>query len=235
MTLRRTLGSRAGVVGGRLASALYDDLKQQLIGGRLAPGQPLVVTEICAEHGISKQPVMEALRALAADRLVEIQPQVGVRVREFSPAEIEAFFWLFSRSEGAMAHRAALLRTDPEVEQLELMCLRLEALEAAPEANQQPGYLDANQDLHALIHAMARSDLVEEISQGLWDLSDFLIATHGNGVRGRLPERNHGHRQILDAIRAGDGPAAEAAMIEHILDTPLAGTRIGGEPLRPVS
>ncbi|WP_051215531.1 GntR family transcriptional regulator [Granulicoccus phenolivorans] len=233
MASRRPLGSRAGVVGGRLASALYDDLKQQLIAGRLAPGQALVVTEICAEHGISKQPVMEALRALAADRLVEIQPQVGVRVREFTPAEIEAFFWLFSRSEGALAHRAALQRTDAEVAQLEVLCTRLEALEAAAPTEQQQGYLAANQDLHALIHQMARSELVEEISQGLWDLSDFLIATHGDGVRGRLPERNHGHRQILDAIRARDGHAAEAAMIAHILATPLAGR--GEEPLSTAS
>lgn len=228
--MRSSPGSRTAVVGGRLANQVYDDLKQKLLAGEYAAGAPLVVAGICADYGVSKQPVMEAMRALASDRLVEIQPQVGVRVREFTPDEVQAFFWLFARCEGSMAHRAAELRSEAELQQLEVLCERMRRLEAAssPDVN-SPNYLKGNREIHALIHAMARSTLAADISHDLWDLSDFLIATHGDGFAGRLSERNHGHEDVLRAIRDRNPEAAEAAMIEHVLTSPLGGgaTEVG--------
>lgn len=221
--MRTLSGRRSSVIGGRLANQVYDDLKQRLLSGEYAAGAPLVVTKICDEYGVSKQPVMEALRALAADRLVEIQPQVGVRVRQFSEHEVQAFFWMFSRCEGAMAHRAALLRTDAELIRLAELCEELEQLEAMSDEQGSRQYLQGNREIHALIHAMARSALAAEISRDLWDLSDFLIATHGGGVAGRLAERNHQHREVLDALRRQDAIAAEEAMTAHVLSSPLSG------------
>ncbi|MDO5681996.1 MAG: GntR family transcriptional regulator [Propionibacteriaceae bacterium] len=220
--MSRQPGSRAAVIGGRLATSVYDDLKHRLLNGEHAAGDPLVVAQICAEFGVSKQPVMEAMRALAADRMVEIQPQVGVRVRRFDDEEIQAFFWMFSRCEGAMAHRAALLRTEAEIDRLEVLCERLERLEATMPADEDSlAYLSGNREVHALVHAMARSTLAAEISTDLWDLSDFLIATHGGGFAGRVSERNHGHREVLDAIRDQDAEAAERAMAAHVYASPL--------------
>lgn len=222
--MRTRPGSRTAVVGGRLAHQVYDDLKQQLLSGAHPAGSPLVVTQLCADFEVSKQPVMEALRALAADRMVEIQPQVGVRVRRFEQVEVEAFFWMFSRCEGAMAHRAALLRTDAELARLEALCVELEGLEAASATDEDsPTYLRRNRDVHGLVHTMARSVLAADISHDLWDLSDFLIATHGGGFAGRLSERNRGHREVLEAIRVQDAPAAEEAMCRHVFASPLGG------------
>ncbi|WP_425307368.1 GntR family transcriptional regulator [Ammonicoccus fulvus] len=222
--MRPSPGSRTAVVGGRLANQVYDDLKQKLLAGEYAAGAPLVVAGICADYGVSKQPVMEAMRALAADRLVEIQPQVGVRVRQFDEGEVRAFFWLFARCEGAMAHRAAELRSDDELHRLEVLCDRMRRLEAATAGDvNSPTYLKANREIHGLIHSMARSTLAADISYDLWDLSDFLIATHGDGFAGRLSERNHGHDEVLQAIRDQNPEAAEAAMIEHVLSSPLGG------------
>ncbi|HHV21997.1 MAG TPA: GntR family transcriptional regulator [Propionibacterium sp.] len=214
-------GSRVAVIGGRLAHQVYDDLKQQLLTGVHQPGSALIVSDLCRDFGVSKQPVMEALRALAADRLVEIQPQVGVRVRDFNAAEIEGFLWVFSRCEGVMAHRAAQFATEDEMDELAGLCERLERLEASPTMGNQLAYRHGNREVHSLIHSMGRSQLAADISYDLFDLSDFLIVTHGGGFSGRLPERNRGHREVLDAIRRRDPEAAEQAMRSHILSSPL--------------
>lgn len=221
--MRFAPGSRAAVIGGRLAHQVYDELKQQLLDGVHQSGSALVVNDLCSEFGVSKQPVMEALRALAGDRLVEIQPQVGVRVRDFSAHEVEAFFWFFARCEGSMAHRAAQFGTEAEMDELEALCKDLERLESSPDEVGQLGYRRGNREVHSLIHAMGRSELAADISYDLFDLSDFLIVTHGRGFNGRLAERNHGHREVLDAIRRRDGEAAEEAMRLHVLTSPLGG------------
>ncbi|MPM62457.1 hypothetical protein SDC9_109329 [bioreactor metagenome] len=69
---------------------------------------------------------------------------------------------------------------------------------------------------------MADSPLAADISHDLWDLSDFLIATHGGGFTGSLVERNRGHREVYEGIRDRDPERAEQAMTQHILDSPLA-------------
>ncbi|NNG20124.1 GntR family transcriptional regulator [Naumannella sp. ID2617S] len=218
--------SRSAVVGGRLAQQVYQRLKQDLLDGRYEAGADLTVTKLRDEYQVSKQPVMEALRALAADRLVEIQPQVGVRVSRYSPAEVETFFWIFARTEGGMAYRAATRRSEAQLAELSSLCNRLDRLGSLPDGSGGVAYLHGNRDLHTLVHAMAQAPLAADISHDLWDLSDFLIATHGGGFSGGLAERNHGHREVLDAIAARDAESAEVAMTRHILASPLAAVRV---------
>lgn len=216
------------MVGGRLARRVYEQLKQDLLAGRYPAGEPITVVDLREEYQVSKQPVMEALHMLAADRLVQIQPQVGVRVSRYTLEEVEAFFWMFSRTEGGMAHRAALRRTDAQLAELAGLCDTLEALESRAaaggtgQAGSGPAYVRGNRSIHTLIHRMADSPLAADISHDLWDLSDFLIATHGGGFTGSLVERNRGHREVYEGIRDRDPERAEQAMTQHILDSPLA-------------
>lgn len=221
---------RASAIGGRLARQVYDQLKADLLSGRYHAGEAITVVKLREEYQVSKQPVMKALQTLAADRLVEIQPQVGVRVSSFAPDDVATFFGIFARTEGGMAHRAALTGTDDQLAELAELCDALEAAAAAGDEWTGSTYVTGNRRIHTLIHAMASAPLAADISQRLWDLSDFLIATHGSGFSGNLDERNHGHRQVLEAIRDRDAEAAECAMTRHILDSPVAAPLAPGAP-----
>lgn len=221
---------RGSAIGGRLARQVYEQLKQDLLSGRYSAGEPITVVKLREEYQVSKQPVMEALHTLAADRLVEIQPQVGVRVSSFSPDDVATFFGIFARTEGGMAHRAALTHNADQLAELDELCTALEAAAATGDEWAGSTYLAGNRRIHTLIHTMASAPLAADISQHLWDLSDFLIATHGSGFSGNLDERNHGHRQVLEAIRDRDPEAAERAMTQHILDSPLATPPAPGTP-----
>ena len=71
--------------GGRLNHAVYGELRERLLSGRYAAGARLSTEELRTEFGVSKQPVMEALRRLSADGMVEIVPQVGSLVAVHEP------------------------------------------------------------------------------------------------------------------------------------------------------
>lgn len=74
----------------RLAETVYDEVKDAIIRGVLAPGEKVSVEELCTQFGVSRQPVMEAMRRLSGDWFVDIVPQVGCRVCDYS-AQIRKF------------------------------------------------------------------------------------------------------------------------------------------------
>ena len=201
---------------------VYDGIKESLLEGDHQAGERLSVEQIAQAHGVSKQPVMDALRRLSIDGLVEIIPQVGVEVARYAPEEIDDFFELFASVESTAAGLAATRRTEAQLRELDTVGARIEALTHADDpATRSHGYRVANRQYHGVIHSMARSRIIVDYAARLWDLSDFLINTGAVRVaaaqRARTaPRRPRGraHR----APRAGPrrrGPSHEAAHPRH--------------------
>src|SRR3954452_12638490 len=166
--------------GMRLGSVAYEQIKEQLLEGRWAAGERLSLESFKSQLGVSKQPVMEALRRLDADGLGEIVPQVGCRVASYAPQEVGDFFTLFAAFEGAIAGVAAARRTDDDIVTLRDMHARIGELTDEHDVDSRAhGSRVLNRALHGVIPRMARSNLVEEMSLRMWDLSDFLINTAG--------------------------------------------------------
>src|SRR3546814_7375523 len=82
-------------------------LKEQILDGSLAPGQRLISRDLIEELGISRGPLREAFRRLAADRLIELIPNRGAVVRRLSRAEIINLFQIREALEGQAARLAA--------------------------------------------------------------------------------------------------------------------------------
>ena len=97
--------------GSRLNDAVYEQLKERLMEGRYTAGERVSAETLRLEFGVSKQPVMEALRRLSSDGLMEIVPQVGSRVSRYDLREVEDFYVMFGGFEGTIAGIAALRRT----------------------------------------------------------------------------------------------------------------------------
>jgi len=153
-------------VGGRLGSAVYDLLKERLLEGTYTPGEKLRMEELRQEFGVSKQPVMEALRRLSSERLVEIVPQVGCTVMTYSASDVADFFTLFGGFEGAVAAVAAVRRTDPQLDELDRIHQQIGALRTDPDpAVRAHGYRVLNREFHGIIHQMAHSRIMAELSQ----------------------------------------------------------------------
>jgi DNA-binding GntR family transcriptional regulator len=105
--------------GQRLGKVVLDELKERLLSGHYPVGSRISIEEVKAEFGVSKQPVMDAMRRLEATGIVEIVPQSGCRVAHYSVQEIKDFFNLFGRFEGEIAAAAATRRSDAQLAEMD--------------------------------------------------------------------------------------------------------------------
>ena len=208
--------------GLRLANVVLDELKERLLDGHYAAGSRISIDAVCDEFAVSKQPVMDAVRRLETLGLVDIAPQSACRAARYSLQETEDFFSLFAKFEGEIAAAAASRRTTAQIEDLNTAWDRVESIVTMPDpANRSRTYRALNRDYHLLIHRMANSRIMAELSERMWDLSDFLIATVGGGacLADAVHDRNHDHDIIRQAITTGNEQIARAAMESHIVGT----------------
>jgi DNA-binding GntR family transcriptional regulator len=208
--------------GSRLATFVYDGIKESLLDGEHQAGERLSVDELTRTFSVSKQPVMDALRRLSIDGLVEIIPQVGVEVARYDPAEIDDFFELFASVESTAAGLAASRRTDAQLRELDTVGARIEALTHDDDpAVRSHGYRVANREYHGVIHAMAQSRIIVDYAARLWDLSDFLINTGRSSLplHSALEQRHADHEAVRAALHDQNSDAAARHMKQHVLDT----------------
>lgn len=212
----------AALSGKRLAPLIYDAIKERLLEGGFRSGSRLPVEDLKVEFGVSKQPIMDALRRLAADGLVEIIPQVGCRVPVYEAPDVADFFAIFGGMEGAVAGVAAQRCTDSQLKELVSINTEIAVLGRDPDPNVRAhGYRVLNRHFHALVHEMAHSPVVAEISRRMWDMSDLLINTSGipQPLASAIAGRHDDHERIINALRQHDAVNARAEMEAHIVGT----------------
>jgi DNA-binding GntR family transcriptional regulator len=210
----------------RLGELAQQEIKGRLLDGIYTPGQKLVVEDLSAEFGVSRQPIMEALRVLSAEGLVTIIPQVGCRVASYGAQEVRDFFALFATMEGAVAALAATRRTDADLRALNEISARIGALLDEEDLTERAhSYRIRNREFHAQIHAMADSAIIADLSRRMWNLSDFLINTAElTNPLHSIARRHLDHQSVQQALEAKDGELARRTMEDHILAN-VASTR----------
>jgi DNA-binding GntR family transcriptional regulator len=206
--------------GRRLGAFVYDVVKERLLGGQWRAGESIGVEALKVELGVSKQPVMEALRRLAGDDLVEILPQVGCRVPTYRPAEVSDFFHLFASLESEAAAIAAARGTQAQLARLVGINAQIGGLATLPDRQQRVHlYHTLNREFHTVILEMAHSPVVMRTSSRMWDKSDLLInataSTHP--LADEVGERHVEHDAVIDALRARDAESVRMQMRAHIL------------------
>jgi DNA-binding GntR family transcriptional regulator len=210
------------------AQRAYSALKHELVRGRYRPGDRIDIDSFREELGVSKQPIMEGLRRLSAEGLVEIVPQVGCNVARYERADVVDFFALMGAVEGTAAALAAVRRTDAQL--LELADINEQMWRTCAElrdGGDPESYRLLNRHFHSRIHRMAVTDIVEEIGSALYDRADFFL--YSSARQAAFPEivdqLQQGHEAILHALTDRDPQVAEQAarshsvvVIESILD-----------------
>ncbi|MGE3907054.1 MAG: GntR family transcriptional regulator, partial [Reyranellaceae bacterium] len=163
--------------GATLADRCAAYLKGLLLDGGLEPGQPVSIAAVTRAMGVSRQPVMDAVRRLAGEGFIQVLPQIGCRVVSPQPDSVGDFFQLFARSEGLVCRLAAERRTVHEAEALQKLAheVLLESRDGGAPDDQDPRYRHLNRRLHDAIHRLARSPVAAEISTSMWDRSDFYL------------------------------------------------------------
>ena len=204
-----------------IASKIETLISEQIISGRFKPGERLDERLLAQEFNVSRTPVREALRQLAARGLTQLLPMRGVVVTETSVKELSEILHAHCELEAMCARLAAESMT--AMEKLDLQYIHERSNEHVAKGELDK-YLEANHELHRLIlegvHNPTISRLVEEMRDRLTPYRQY----HPEETD-RLTVSHDAHRDIIDAIMSGDGEKAYLAMRTH-------NARLGNAALR---
>lgn len=193
------------------AEYVVQRLREEILTGRMAPGDPLHQGELATRYGVSATPVREALRRLEAEGLITYAPHHGATVTSLEGTELEDFYRLRSVMEG-FATRLATERAEASLlEQLRSLHAEL----SAGRGSDQPRLLaQLNRRFHFRIYEVG-SRLVAGQIRSLWSFipPEVTLWTHPQAAELFV----HQHAGIIDAIASSDAAAAEVLMAEHVL------------------
>jgi DNA-binding GntR family transcriptional regulator len=191
---------------------VYRSLKEQIISGAVAPNTRLVELGIADEFGVSRTPVREALKRLAAENLVLSDPARGMVVHAPDAAEIEDVFVVREVLDGLATRLAAHRITPTELSRLQVI---LESMKEAIETDRREQVVIANVRFHDVIYGVAGNDMLERIAR---DLREFVrrFTTLPFASPERVDDVLREHMAIYEALRNHDPEAAELASHAHL-------------------
>jgi len=193
--------------------ALYLDvaerLRQQIFGRELEPGSWIDELKLCAELGISRTPLREALKVLAVEGLVTMKLRRGAYVTEMSERDVREAYQLLALLESDAAARVAEQASTAELAELEALHQVLEQ-----QVGQREAFFAANERFHLRLLEIEGNRWRQQIITDLRRVMK-LNRHHSLFKQGRLQESLQEHRALLAALLRRD-PAATAALLrEH--------------------
>lgn len=231
--MRETSGGRRQRLGqldqGSLSEKVYDTLRGSIIGGRLAPGERLIETDLAEELGVSRAPVREAFRKLADEQLVEERPRYGTYVREFTAKDFVDIYNLVSAIEGLAVR--LIVRQRRSLEPLERL---VEEMAAAAERGDLHQVVEIELEFHRQLCSTAGNHQLDNVFRLLSGMAGMALslddATYED-IRQIAAE----HRPLLETLReaidTGHEENAVFAIRSHIrasLDEVMS--QLGGDP-----
>lgn len=216
----------ARITAPTLAEEAYQALHRLIVRGQLSPGELLQEPTLCAQLGISRTPLREALKRLASEGLVVMPRNRRARIATIDAQELEHLFEVEAGLESLAAGLAAERMTNTELKRLESLQERLERLLAKGDRN---AYFELNQRIHGLIVTGAKNPVLEETHRGLLgrlERARYLALDR----LGRWQESTSEHREILNALKDRDGKRAQRLLAEHVRHTGEAIASINRTP-----
>ena len=193
--------------------ALYEEvaelLRQRIFRRELQPGSWIDELKIAEEYGISRTPLREALKVLAAEGLVTMKVRRGAYVTEVSEKDLANVYHLLGLLE---ADAAGVVARTASAEQLaELRVLHAELAAAAGDRDR---FFELNERFHLRLLEIADNRWRDQM---VADLRKVMKLNRHNSLfkSGRMQESLAEHQRILDALLARDAEAAQARMREH--------------------
>jgi DNA-binding GntR family transcriptional regulator len=198
--------------GVTLAESLRQKLEGAIAAGHLAPGSRLDEQEIAQRFGVSRTPVREAFRLMAAKNLVELRGRQGATVRAIKAHALIEMFQVMAELEGLCARLAA--RRVPQAWGGEISSIH-QRLMAAGKTGDIDLFYDVNQEFHEAIYEAARNAFLADQTRRLRNQ----VAVYRRRVT-RMPNRIADtiveHEAIMQAILAHDPDRAHSAMRDHV-------------------
>ena len=193
--------------------ALYQDvaerLRQQIFARELEPGSWIDEMKLAAEFGISRTPLREALKVLAAEGLVTMKVRRGAYVTEMSRDDVAQVYHLLALLESDAAAQVAATASDAQRDELARLHERLEK-----QVRQRDAFFATNEQFHMAVLAIAGNRWA---TQMVVDLRKVMKLNRHLSLfkQGRLADSLAEHRAVMRAIDERDAEKARALMRAH--------------------
>jgi DNA-binding GntR family transcriptional regulator len=193
--------------------ALYEDvaerLRAQIFARQLEPGAWIDEMKLAAEYGISRTPLREALKVLAAEGLVTMKPRRGAYVAEMSRDDVTQIYHLLALLESDAASDVARRASDAQIAHLQQLHERLEK-----QVRQRDAFFRTNEAFHLALLDIAdnrwRTQIVTDLRKVM-----KLNRHHSLFKQGRLSDSLAEHRVLMAALAAREPAKAARLMREH--------------------
>ncbi len=188
-------------------TAIYVELRRQVIMGHLKPGERFNVEGIAHQYNTSVTPVRDALHLLNQEGLVIVRPRSGYFVAQTTLKQLRDLLDLRHLLELAAAERAAERITPAEIEALR----SVHAGYTGDDDVSYDRYTEENRQFHFLLAKASGNNELAELIKRLHDrLARFMVMRHG----GRNQVQTH--NRLVDALEAHDVAAAREAILDDI-------------------
>ncbi|MFZ5568328.1 MAG: GntR family transcriptional regulator [Pseudomonadota bacterium] len=193
--------------------ALYEEvaelLRQRIFKRELEPGSWIDELKIAEDYGISRTPLREALKVLAAEGLVTMKVRRGAYVTEVDEKDMGDIYHLLGLLESDAAGAVATRATAEQLQELQAIHDELEGATA-----QRERFFEVNERFHMRLLEVAdnrwRKQMVADLRKVM-----KLNRHHSLFKSGRIAESLAEHRAIMAALQARDATAATRAMLDH--------------------
>jgi DNA-binding GntR family transcriptional regulator len=187
-------------------------LRQRIVEGAIAPGAKLNERELSESLHVSRTPLREAIKMLAAEGLVELLPNRGAVAASLGEQDVADTFEVIAGLEGQSGELAAQRITDAEL--AEIRALHYEML-AAFTRRDLSTYYRLNAQIHTLINAAARNPVLTQTWRNV-NARLQALRFRSNFDEAKWQRAVHEHERMVELLAARDGPALRALLAQHL-------------------
>jgi DNA-binding GntR family transcriptional regulator len=197
-----------------LNEEVYEQLKQALMTGRVAPGATMTIRSLAASFGISPMPVREALRRLVAEHVLFLLPNRSVSMPVITRERFREITRIRTSLEGLAAEEATPLIDSATIDRIAALNDEMEREDAAKTAD----YLVKNRELHFSLYRACQMPTLVKIIESLWlQIGPLLTIQQGIYVKAGITVQTH-HRRLLKALRKRNAQEARVSIVDDIED-----------------
>ena len=187
-------------------------LRQMLVEGRIAPGAKLNERELSERLNVSRTPLREAIKMLAAEGLVELLPNRGAIAVSLSEADVLNTFEVMAGLEALSGELAAQRITDEELAEIQAMHFEMMAAYTRSDLS---NYYRLNAQIHRAINAAAKNPvLTSTYNQVNARLQALRFRSNQDGAKWKRAVKEH--ELMIDALDARDGAALKQILQQHL-------------------
>jgi DNA-binding GntR family transcriptional regulator len=192
---------------------VYRGLRKYILNGTLAPSTRLVELQLASQFDVSRTPVREALKRLAAEGLVALDPVRGMVVREINPAEAEDIYVIREVLDGLGARLAAGRISAGSLAKLHVLT---ELMQEAADDHRWEAVVQMNISFHEVLYSAANNERLSLIARSLEE-TVRRFSTMAFSHPERVAQVIHEHQEIIRALEEGDPDRAEAVTRQHMV------------------